>query len=64
MIERTVTGYDVICDGDRCSEFLEVDSVGHEWGELLQGMRDAGWKSMREHGQWCHYCPGCLEEHE
>lgn len=64
MIHSSVTGYDVVCDGHRCSEFLEVESVDHVWRELMDQMREAGWRSVREGGVWCHFCPDCVEKRD
>ena len=60
MIERTNFGYNVICDGKRCQEYLEVDSPDHQWSDVTSMMKNESWVSIKDRrGDWEHYCPLC-----
>lgn len=58
MIQRETFGFSVICDGGKCQEFLDVDSVDHIWQDVLDAMKEEGWVSRKDRGgDWEHFCP-------
>ncbi len=47
--------YGVTCDN--CGEGAECDS----WDDLMEYMRENGWKKKMVNGHWEHYCADCKE---
>lgn len=55
-IERYAGQISFICDD------CEYESPSHDADDfdlLRIENRAAGWKTVKEDGQWCHYCPDC-----
>ncbi len=48
--------YEVICDGEDCGEFLQVDG---DFYDVLNEIKDHGWKSRKIRDEWQHFCPNC-----
>jgi hypothetical protein len=64
-VEKTIDGFDVECDGELCPENLSVESLSHQWSDLMSEMRNKGWRSLKEvDGQWVHLCPHCREDYD
>jgi hypothetical protein len=57
MIEKGTFGYEVMCEGKDCSESLSIDV--ESFPELLEAMKEEGWKNRRINGTWMHFCPNC-----
>ena len=45
-----------ICDN--CGEGQECDS----WAEVIDFMREEGWRKRLIDGEWKHFCPECQQE--
>jgi len=46
------------CDYCEAQEFSE----GLEWKEWWEDLKEAGWRTWKEDGDWRHACPDCMEE--
>lgn len=54
MIEKIYKSkYMVVCDN--CGDGKECEN----WTEVLEFMREEGWKKRLVDGEWKHYCPEC-----
>lgn len=51
---------DVVFICDTCDETL--DTGEHEFEDARVVLREAGWQTRRERGDWLHECPGCQKE--
>lgn len=51
------------CDGAGCSVSLSqyTDEGNDGFNDLLREAKEQGWKSVRENGEWAHYCPDCQD---
>ena len=59
MIEKIYkNNYMVTCDN--CGTGQEC----YNWADVMEFMRDEGWKKKLVDGQWEHYCPECQESEE
>jgi len=59
MIEKIYKNkYMAICDN--CGTGQECDS----WADVMEFMREEGWKKKLADGEWKHYCPECQEAKE
>lgn len=54
-IERGKDGFEITCDGDRCNEFLEVES--RDWDDAQQALRTHKWRTRQVNREWMHFCP-------
>jgi len=59
-IERDGLSITVECDGAGCTDYLLVDS--EFFGDVLQKIKDNGWKSKKQDGEWYHFCPECQQK--
>jgi len=55
MIDKDGYSYMVVCDN--CGEGAEVDT----WDEVLEYIKEEGWKKRLVDGEFKHYCPECQE---
>ena len=55
MIEKLYGDFYTTCDG--CGR--ELDGVSSEIQDALDSMKDNGWKSILQGGDWYNYCPKC-----
>ena len=46
----------ITCDGDDCAEVLEFNGT---FTECIEQMKEEGWHSFKDVGEWEHYCPTC-----
>ena len=42
---------------DNCGDGQEFDS----WADVMEFMREEGWRKKLVGGEWEHYCPECQE---
>lgn len=63
MINRTrldraamLADYEIECDA--CGEIIEKFDM-ESWNNLIQTLRNEGWRMLRQGKEWCHYCPDC-----
>jgi len=57
MIEKIYKNkYMATCDNCRTGQ--ECDS----WADVMEFMREEGWKKKLFDGEWKHYCPECQED--
>ncbi len=47
--------FDVDCDFCGFSQEYETDS----WSELMDLMKEEGWRNSKAKGEWEHHCPAC-----
>jgi len=57
MIERSYGKISLICDKCESEETKPQDS--EDFDILISDAKDAGWKIVREGGEWMHICPPC-----
>lgn len=59
MLEKNgIKEFIVVCD--TCGE--EYDSGTREFYEMLDGLRDLGWRTYKELDTWMHKCAECFDE--
>ena len=46
---------------DNCPESITVDTVG-KFKDMAADIKKKGWRFVNKAGQWCHYCPVCVNE--
>ena len=60
-LEFLSPGAILTCDTDGCDTEMEwTDWI--EFSDILQEMKDAGWKSKKVGDEWEHYCSDCSDE--
>lgn len=55
MIDREYGEFYAACDA--CGK--ELDGVYSDFQDTVDGMRAAGWKTVKIGGEWVNYCPEC-----
>jgi len=55
-IERAYGKVAFVCDD--CETESDTQS-GEDFDILLNDLKEAGWRVVKEGGEWCHYCPNC-----
>ena len=61
VIDRCDGDFQVSCDACCNDEALSGMEYG-TLGEVVEWMKDNGWRSRRNGNSWLHYCPSCVEE--
>lgn len=56
MIEKVGATYIAQCD--YCSTYEEYDS----FADAVQGIKEEGWHTTKQYGEWFNMCPACLEK--
>ena len=57
LIEKIYkSNYMAICDN--CGTGQEC----YNWADVMEFMREEGWKKKLVDGEWEHYCPECQED--
>ena len=49
---------DIACDGDGCDEELLAAEFDN-WSEMIQELKDDGWRIWRSGDTWYHFCKKC-----
>lgn len=55
MINGSNGIYDASCDVCGEGETREADS----WRELMDGLKEDGWKTKKINDEWVNFCPEC-----
>jgi hypothetical protein len=48
---------------DYCSNDIEIDSGG-DWQDMLNQIKEEGWKILKVNDEWKHACPDCVKYHK
>ncbi|MCK9220937.1 MAG: hypothetical protein M0P47_12940 [Bacteroidales bacterium] len=61
MIEKNkpFNDFDVYCD---FCDFCDSFDVDDNWDELMNEMKEDGWKSKKVEEEWKHMCPDCVDK--
>ena len=61
-ILRLDLGFEIMCDGPRCHEFLDFTDT-NEWCAMMEMVRAEGWVTFKDKdGEWVNLCPACRED--
>jgi len=52
----------IYCDDKGCNESLEGFDLEGDFSEIVSKLRLKGWQSVKEGGEWLHYCPACVKK--
>lgn len=42
-----------------CDECGEIEEIEGEFEDCISFMRENGWKTTKENGEWVNHCPEC-----
>jgi hypothetical protein len=59
-VEREFQGFSICCDS--CSDYVEVESPDHNWGDVKAAIRREDYRATLTNGVWEHKCPTCRED--
>lgn len=54
----------VYCDKKNCNSKEEIEGFdGHclLYADVAEEIKELGWVIKYEDGEWCHYCPDCID---
>ena len=51
--------YEITCDG--CDETIEI--VADCWRDMIDAIKEEGWRTYKENGSWKQSCPDCVREY-